>query len=170
MRDSQGYFAAIQDHISHEKEQRKQLSDKMKQIQQESVDLRNDDHQNFQAIQAEMTRLNQEKEEASQQSADKYIKIKNLMQTNLDLQAKLNSLNQLVAIKDDLSDQLDQLNNYVEEIMAQKKTMQRELETAGDYLLEQEEKTNKANMTALDLLNKLKEADEEIDHLKKIIQ
>lgn len=53
--------------------------------------------------------------------------------------------------------------------MAQKKTMQRELETAGDYLLEQEEKTNKANMTALDLLNKLKEADEEIDHLKKLI-
>lgn len=74
-----------------------------------------------------------------------------------------------MAIKDDLSDQLDQLNNYVEEIMAQKKTMQRELETAGDYLLEQEEKTNKANMTALDLLNKLKEADEEIDNLKRII-
>lgn len=47
--------------------------------------------------------------------------------------------------------------------------MQRELETAGDYLLEQEEKTNKANMTALDLLNKLKEADEEIDNLKRII-
>lgn len=75
----------------------------------------------------------------------------------------------MVAIKDDLSDQLDQLNNYVEEIMAQKKTMQRELETAGDYLLEQEEKTNKANMTALDLLNKLKEADEEIDYLKRLI-
>lgn len=41
--------------------------------------------------------------------------------------------------------------------------MQKELETAGDYLLEQEEKTNKANKTALDLLNKLKEADEEIE-------
>ena len=47
--------------------------------------------------------------------------------------------------------------------------MQKELETAGDYLLDQEEKTNKANMTALDLLNKLKEADEEIDQLKKYI-
>ena len=70
-----------------------------------------------------MSRINQDKEEAVQQSADKDIKIKNLMQTNLDLQAKLNSLNQMVAIKDDLSDQLNQLNNYVEEIMAQKKTM-----------------------------------------------
>lgn len=58
------------------------------------------------------------------------------MQTNLELQAKLHQLNQLVAIKDDLTDQLDQLNNYVEEVLAQKKTMQRELDTAGDYLLE----------------------------------
>ena len=57
----------------------------MKQIQRESEDLRNDDHQNFQAIQAEMARITQEKEEAIQQSADKDIKIKNLMQTNLDL-------------------------------------------------------------------------------------
>lgn len=47
--------------------------------------------------------------------------------------------------------------------------MQKELETAGDYLLDQEEKTNTANLTALDLLNKLKEADEEIDNLKKYI-
>lgn len=47
--------------------------------------------------------------------------------------------------------------------------MQRELDTAGDYLLEQEEKTNQANLTALDLLNKLKEADEEIENLKKLI-
>lgn len=53
-----------------------------------------------------------------QQSADKDIKIKNLMQTNLELQAKLHQLNQLVAIKDDLTDQLHQLNNYVEELLA----------------------------------------------------
>lgn len=91
------------------------------------------------------------------------------MQTNLELQAKLHQLNQLVAIKDDLTDQLHQLNNYVEEILSQKKNMQRELDTAGDYLLEQEEKTNQANLTALDLLNKLKEADEEIENLKRMI-
>lgn len=47
--------------------------------------------------------------------------------------------------------------------------MQKELETAGDYLLEQEEKTNKANQTALALLSKLKEADEEIEELKQYI-
>lgn len=47
--------------------------------------------------------------------------------------------------------------------------MQKELETAGDYLLEQEEKTNKANRTALALLTKLKEADQEIEDLKQYI-
>ena len=47
--------------------------------------------------------------------------------------------------------------------------MQMELETAGDYLLESEEKTSKANITALELLNKLKEADEEIENLKEYI-
>ena len=64
-----------------------------------------------------MNRINEEKEEAVQQSSDKDIKIKNLMQTNLDLQSKLNSLNQLIAVKDDMSDQLEQLNNYIEELL-----------------------------------------------------
>jgi hypothetical protein len=44
--------------------------------------------------------------------------------------------------------------------------MQRELETASDYLLEQEEKTHKANTTALELLKQLKEAEGEIEGLK----
>lgn len=47
--------------------------------------------------------------------------------------------------------------------------MQIELETAGDYLLDSEEKVNKANKMALELLNKLKEADFEIEELKQYI-
>ena len=47
--------------------------------------------------------------------------------------------------------------------------MQVELETAGDYLLDSEDKVNKANNMALDLLNKLKEADDEIESLKNYI-
>ena len=48
--------------------------------------------------------------------------------------------------------------------------MQKELETAGDYLLDSEEKNNKANKIALDLLNKLREADAEIESLKEYIR
>jgi hypothetical protein len=47
--------------------------------------------------------------------------------------------------------------------------MQRELETASDYLLEQEEKTHKANQTALELLKQLKEAENEIEGLKQYV-
>ena len=47
--------------------------------------------------------------------------------------------------------------------------MQKELETASDYLLEQEEKTHKANTTALELLKQLKEAEGEIEGLKQYV-
>ena len=58
------------------------------------------------------------------------------MKTNLDLQSQLTSLSQLIAVKDDLSDQLSHLSNLVDDMQASKTTMQKELETAGDYLLE----------------------------------
>lgn len=50
-----------------------------------------------------------------------------------------------------------------------KEKMQKELETASDYLLEQEEKTHKANQTALELLKQLKEAESEIEGLKQYV-
>lgn len=50
-----------------------------------------------------------------------------------------------------------------------KEKLQKELETASDYLLEQEEKTHKANQTALELLRQLKEAENEIDGLKQLV-
>ena len=62
------------------------------------------------------------------------------------------------------------MNNFVEELQAQKASMQKELDTAGDYLLDQEEKTDKANKTAVELLNQLKEADSEIESLKDYIK
>jgi sensor histidine kinase regulating citrate/malate metabolism len=54
----------------------------------------------------------------------------------------MESLTQLVDLKDDLADQLDKVNNYIEELQHEKGQMRNELETAGDYLLEQEEKTS----------------------------
>lgn len=47
--------------------------------------------------------------------------------------------------------------------------MQKELDIASDYLLEQEDKTHKANKTALELLRQLKEAEGEIDGLKNYV-
>ena len=48
--------------------------------------------------------------------------------------------------------------------------MQGELETAADYLLESEEKTNKATSMAMELCQKLQQADGEIESLKEYIK
>ena len=57
----------------------------------------------------------------------------------------------------------------IEKLQESKEKLQKDLETAGDYLLDQEEKTNKANSTALELLKQLKEAESEIEGLKQYI-
>lgn len=50
-----------------------------------------------------------------------------------------------------------------------KQRCQKDLETASDYLLEQEQKTYKANKTSLELLKQLKDAEVEIETLKNYI-
>jgi hypothetical protein len=50
-----------------------------------------------------------------------------------------------------------------------KMRIQKDLETASDYLLEQESKTYKANKTSLELLKQLKDSEVEIETLKNYI-
>jgi hypothetical protein len=47
--------------------------------------------------------------------------------------------------------------------------MQKELETASDYIAQMEEKVYKANKTSLELLKQLKDAEVEIETLKNYI-
>lgn len=75
-----------------------------------------------------------------------------MTEKNLEMQQRINSLEAIAALKDDLSEKLNLANQLIETLTASKEKMQRELETASDYLLEQEEKTHKANQTALELL------------------
>lgn len=92
-----------------------------------------------------------------------------MTEKNLEMQQRINALDQLVAVKEDLSQKLDCANELLERLHSAKEKMQRELETASDYLLEQEEKTHKANSTALELLKQLKEAEGEIEGLKQYV-
>lgn len=52
---------------------------------------------------------------------------------------------------------------------AQKKKLQKELETASDYILALEDKVYRANKTSLELLRQLKDAEIEIETLKNYI-
>lgn len=48
----------------------------------------------------------------------------------------MNGLEAMVAVKDDISNKLHLANQLIEKITEAKEKMQRELETASDYLLE----------------------------------
>lgn len=76
---------------------------------------------------------------------DKEKTIKIMTAKNLEMSQRINSLEAIAAIKDDLSDKLELANQLIEKLHESKDRMQRELETASDYLLEQEEKTHRAN-------------------------
>ena len=71
--------------------------------------------------------------------------------------------------KEDVEKQLATANEIIGKISEAKARGQKDLETASDYLLEQEAKTYKANKTSLELLKQLKEAEVEIETLKNYI-
>ena len=58
---------------------------------------------------------------------------------------------------------------HIAKLDDEKNTLQKELETASDYILELEEKVYKANKTSLELLRQLKDAEVEIETLKNYI-
>jgi seryl-tRNA synthetase len=88
------------------------------------------------------------------------------MKTNLEMQAQISKLNQLVDTRDNLEAQLEEKERFIQEQMRQKSEMHKDLDRASDQLLEQEDKIMQANKTALELLNQLKEADIEIEGMK----
>jgi chromosome segregation ATPase len=71
--------------------------------------------------------------------------------------------------KEDVEDQIRMAREHIAEQDAQKQQLQKELETASDYILELEEKVYKANKTSLELLRQLKDAEIEIETLKNYI-
>ena len=58
---------------------------------------------------------------------------------------------------------------HIQGMDQQKMQLQKELETASDYILELEDKVYKANKTSLELLKQLKDAEVEIETLKNYI-
>lgn len=92
--------------VQKERIKRQELSEQIKMIETEASDLRLRDESDYKKREEEIQRLLEEKNETQQSSSDKDIKIKNLMKTNLDLQSQLSQLNELITIKDDLSDQI----------------------------------------------------------------
>ena len=75
----------------------------------------------------------------------------------------------MLAKKADVENQLDRALKREFASQQSRDALQSELDTAADYLLELEEKVYKANKTSLELLKQLKEAEIEIETLKKYV-
>ena len=72
-------------------------------------------------------------------------------------------------MQEDWKKQLEKALQQVAEAQEARDQLQKELETASDYILALEEKVYKANKTSLELLKQLKDAEVEIETLKNYI-
>ena len=97
--------------------------------------------------------------------------IKHLQQEMLKHGNHLHTLEQLLCVKEDIAQKLDQMNELNEELSTEKEKLQSDLEVTADYLIEQEEKTNEANRTSQALLQALQEKEDEVQQYQdQIIQ
>lgn len=87
----------------------------------------------------------------------------------LSLNSTVLELREVIARKEDVEDQLAMARGEIARLDAQKMQLQKELETASDYILDLEDKVYKANKTSLELLRQLKDAEVEIETLKNYI-
>lgn len=93
------------------------------------------------------------------------------MQTeaNLQLNSTVLELKTRLQKKEDVEKNLAQANEAIKALQKANTKNQKDLEIASDYLLDQEQKTYKANKTSLELLKQLKDAEIEIETLKNYI-
>lgn len=68
--------------------------------------------------------------------SEKDTTIKELTAKNLEMQQKINALEAIAAIKEDLVQKMNLAQELIEKITEAKEKLQKELETASDYLLE----------------------------------
>lgn len=99
----------------------------------------------------------------------KNLTIQILTETNLHLKSELLSMHEELKRKEDVEKQLASANEMIQKLNESKGRCQKDLETASDYLLEQEQKTYKANKTSLEFLKQLKDTEVEIETLKSYI-
>jgi len=95
--------------------------------------------------------------------------IKRLEAQRNELEQVIDSLNDRLEALKDVKAQLTGAQAVISEITAEKDRLRQELNTAGDFMLDLEQKVHKANNTSLELLRQLKDAESEIDALREYI-
>lgn len=96
--------------------------------------------------------MNEELNELFSEKSEKDLVIKTLTNENLDLCARLNAMEQLVAASGDLEAKVQSMCERERKLQEVKDKYKKDLELCTNYLLEVEEKCQEAQKTSLELL------------------
>jgi len=92
-----------------------------------------------------------------------------LTETTLQQNDKIREQEEIIRLNKDIAGQLQVAKKHNQQLEQQKAIIQKELETASDYIYALDEKVYKANKTSLELLKQLKDAEVENETLKNYI-
>ncbi len=159
----------LQNELRESKQERDQIHKTIQQIIGENDKLHQRQNEEFQRIFTERNNLNHELNELFQEKSEKDVVIKNLTNENLELNSRMNALEQLLCAKEDQDAKIDQLQQAYHKLNQNKDKYKNDLEICTNYLLEVEEKCQEAQKTSLELLQQLKEREEEIERLHDMI-
>lgn len=148
---------------------RDQLHEDIQRLKAEYEDLRHKDQAHFDTMLGERKELEGELNSRETRLTELSITIKKLETQRNELEGLIDSLNDKVEQLKDVKTQLVGAQNVNKELVEEKDKLRGELNTAGDFMLDLEQKVHKANNTSLELLNQLKDAETEIDALKEYI-
>lgn len=147
-------------------ERSKQESEKNKQYQDQLLAEKAQLHQQIERQQQE---INDIKADMYAQVTERDQTIRSLDSINLQYKNEIMRLEQELKIRIDVEVQLRSANEEIRALTEQKAKLQSDLDTASDYLLEQDQKVYESNQTSLQLMRDLKEAQLEIETLKDYI-
>lgn len=103
------------------------------------------------------------------EKSDKDIVIKTLTNENLELNGRVNAVEQILCSQEDLQSKILEMRSAYEKQANAKDKYKNDLEVCTNYLLEVEEKCQEAQKTSIELLSHLKDRDCEIERLHEII-
>lgn len=103
-------------------------------------------------ITSERNNLNQELNELFSEKSEKDVVIKTLTNENLELNSRMNGLEQHLCAKEDQDNKLEEVKDAYRRLSQNRDKYKNDLEVCTNYLLEVEEKCQEAQKTSLELL------------------
>ena len=159
----------LQLEVREYKQERERLHQSIQDMTQEWEHVNQKMQEEYQRIAQERNNLNSELNELFNEKSDKDIVIKTLTNENLELNSKINAVEQLLCSQEDLQSKVLEMKTAYDKLQQTKDKYKNDLEVCTNYLLEVEEKCQEAQKTSIELLQHLKDRDGEIERLHDII-